>query len=196
MNPSGHETHHHSAPVDGHPAAQESSTWAAPTRITWLLAVGSLLGILKQFAAASSSYSSEELNNVLNLPVLVLTVGGILAMCLSPWWSRDRKWIAAAWLLVPNWLAALLAVVLPIDDDVVRWALNVVAVGVRIGALRWLWLSRTAPAPDRERFRLPRWARILCWSVVLLVGVIEVLMWGMSLELLQNSGIKSGSLTP
>ncbi|WP_158997796.1 hypothetical protein [Streptomyces aureus] len=188
MNPSDHETRHHADAVDGHLAARKPSAWSSPRRIVWLLVSGSLLSFVNQLS------SSDEMHDVLNLPVVLLTGGGILAMCLSPWWSRSQKWTAAAWLLVPNWLAALLASA--IDSHAAHWALTLAAVGIRVGAIRWLWLFRTAPAPDHEWFRLPRWARILCWSAVILVVVFEAVLWGMSLEFLRSGGIKSGSLTP
>ncbi|MEV6191165.1 hypothetical protein AB0M19_02075 [Streptomyces sp. NPDC051920] len=188
MTPSDHETGRHPGAADGLSAAKKPSAWAGPRRIVWLLVAGSLLGVVNQLS------SSGELHDVLNLPVLLLTGGGILAMCLSPWWGRSQKWTAAAWLLVPNWLAALLASV--IGSHAVHWVLTLAAVGVRVGAIRWLWLSRTAPAPDRESFRLPGWARVLCWSAVILAVVFEAVLWGMSFEVLHSSGIKTGSLTP
>ncbi|MFD8308498.1 hypothetical protein ACFV29_40195 [Streptomyces sp. NPDC059690] len=79
-----------------------------------------------------------------------------------------------------------------------HWMLSVVAAGVRAGTIRWLWLTRTTPDPDRERLRFPRWARMACWSAVCLAVVFEAALWSMSLDLLihRSGGINAGTLAP
>ncbi|MGW1462904.1 hypothetical protein ACWCPT_00930 [Streptomyces sp. NPDC002308] len=149
----------------------EAPWWSSPGPIVGGLAAGSLVSVLSRLP------SGDEFAAVATLPVFLLTFGSGVALCLSPWWSRTRRWIALGWLLLPNLLLAL--AIGATDDRAVHITLSVVSLAVRAGTLWWMWHSRTAPAPDRHRF--PRWARVLSWIAVVAVAAGETVLWAVTL---------------
>ncbi|MFK0294021.1 HAAS signaling domain-containing protein [Streptomyces sp. NPDC090442] len=135
-----------------------------PQLIVTLLALGSILGALRQVPH-------------LGQLALVAMVAGVVALCLSPWWTAQQKWIAVAWLVLPNWVLAALHGTVAGFGHGAEIANTLVAVAIRAAALVWLWRRRVAPEPGRSRLRLPRWALVLCWSATGLVVALEVVVW-------------------
>ncbi|MFB7635660.1 hypothetical protein ACFC0M_32560 [Streptomyces sp. NPDC056149] len=148
--------------------AYETATgrpWARnPQLVLALLALGSTLGALRQVPHMGQ----------LVLPALVAMVAGVVAMCLSPWWTTRRKWIAVGWLVLPNWILSALHGTVAGSGHGAEIANTLVAVAIRTAALVWLWRRRVAPEPGQSRFRLPRWALLLCWSATGLIVLLEV----------------------
>ncbi|MFF7361172.1 hypothetical protein [Streptomyces sp. NPDC008125] len=159
------------AAVAGDRPDGEAPWWSSPGLIVGGLAAGSLVSVLSRLP------SGDETAAVATLPVFLLTFGAGVALCLSPWWSRKRRWIAVAWLLLPNLLLAL--GIGATDNRAIRLTLSVVSLAVRAGTLWWMWHNRSAPAPDRHRF--PRWATVLSWIAVGAVAVGETVLWAVTL---------------
>ncbi|MFG2429204.1 hypothetical protein [Streptomyces sp. NPDC048590] len=181
---------------DAGPAVKESF-WTWPGRVVGLLAAGTVLGIIAQLAPG------EAVHGILRLPVFLLMYGGIAALCMSRWWTRNQKWTAAAWLFVPN-LLVITATTLTghtatteIDGrDALGVSMFVLGEGIRAGLYLWLWSRRSEPAPRWEPSSFPRWARVLVVSFAALFVVAEVVLWIVDLTTGHLSGIKSGTLSP
>ncbi|MFD6424945.1 HAAS signaling domain-containing protein [Streptomyces sp. NPDC060198] len=159
------------AAVDAYRADVQVPWWSSPRLIVWGLAAGSAVSLLSRLTA------DDEIPEIFALPVFYLTFCGCVALCLSPWWSRSRRCLALAWLLVPNLFLAL--AMGATDSLAVQITLSVVSVAVRAGALWWMWSCRTAPEPDRHRF--PRWAGVLSWIAVAAVAAGETVLWAVTL---------------
>ncbi|MGW2278778.1 hypothetical protein [Streptomyces sp. NPDC001770] len=157
--------------VAGYRTDGEAPWWSSPVLIVWGLAAGSLVSVLSRLPSGDGTAA------VATLPVFLLTFGAGLALCLSPWWSRTRRWTAVAWLLLPNLLLAL--GIGATDNRAIHITLSVVSLAVRAGTLWWMWHNRTAPDPGRHRF--PRWARVLTWIAVGAVAAGETVLWAVTL---------------
>ncbi|MFD6532993.1 hypothetical protein [Streptomyces sp. NPDC060184] len=157
--------------VAGHRADGRAPWWSSPGPIVWGLAAATAVRVLSMLP------SDDEIAAVASLPVFLLAFGAGVALCLSPWWSRTRRWIALAWLLLPNLLLAL--GIAATDNRAMHLTLSAVSLAVRVGTLWWMWHNRTVPAPDRHRF--PHWARGLSWIAVVAVAVAETVLWVVTL---------------
>ncbi|PKT71903.1 hypothetical protein CW362_16770 [Streptomyces populi] len=158
-----------------------------PRTVLALLAVGSAMGLL---TAAPHS-------DVLNFPILVVTVAGLVALAMSAWWSTARKSIFVAWFILPNLLLRVIDQAFGLGHPV-HVAESCISVVLRAGILVWLWRHRVTPdGPGRIAFRLPRWARILLWSLLALFLTIEVFMWISAFAVTDGlSSVKEGTLNP
>ncbi|MGW1966207.1 DUF1700 domain-containing protein [Streptomyces sp. NPDC001935] len=158
-----------------------------PRTVLALLAASSLMGLL-----AVAPHSEE-----LNFPILVVTALGFIALAMSAWWTTSRKWITVAWFILPNLFLRVVDQAFGLGHSV-EVALSFIAVAVRAGVLVWLWRHRVTPdGPGRIAFRLPRWARILLWSLLALFLAFEVFMWISAFAVTDGlSSVKEGTLNP
>ncbi|WP_432165755.1 DUF1700 domain-containing protein [Streptomyces sp. bgisy031] len=158
-----------------------------PRTVLALLAASSVMGLL---AVAPHA-------DVLNFPILVVTVLGFAALAMSAWWTTARKWITVAWFILPNLFLRVVDQAFGLGHSV-EVALSFLAVAVRAGVLVWLWRHRVTPeGPGRISFRLPRWARILLWSLLAVFLVFEVSMWVAAFAVADSmSSVKEGTLNP
>ena len=90
------------------------------------------------------------LGQVVPLLGVVLRVAGVVVLCRSPHWTRDRKWVGVT---VTAVVPSLLAVVVnfaatPLALSVgARWLLVVSAAVLTLGGSGWLWKVRTDCGP-------------------------------------------------
>lgn len=67
---------------------------------------------------------------------------------MSAWWTTSRKWITAAWFILPNLFRRVIDQAFGLGHSV-EMALSFLAVAVRAGVLLWLW------RPSNCRIRRP-----------------------------------------
>ncbi|MGW2842397.1 DUF1700 domain-containing protein [Streptomyces sp. NPDC001493] len=157
-----------------------------PRTVLTLLALGSAIGILPQIAGHGEQ---------LNFPVLVLNIAGLVALALSAWWTTSRKWLTLAWFIVPNLLMRALDQPLGLGHAA-EVVFSCASIAIRAGVLVWLWRHRVVPeGPGRISLRVPRWARILLWSLLILFLGIEVILWISAFAVTDGlSSVKTGTL--
>ncbi|MFI9835199.1 DUF1700 domain-containing protein [Streptomyces sp. NPDC051913] len=158
-----------------------------PRTVLALLAASSVLGLL----------TVAPHGDALHFPVLVLTGLGFVTLALSAWWTTARKWITVAWFILPNLFLRVIDQAFALGHPA-QFAMSCISVAVRAGVLVWLWRHRVAPdGPGRIALRLPRWARILLWSLLALFLVFEAFMWFSAFALTDSlSSVKEGTLNP
>ncbi|PWI18037.1 hypothetical protein DI272_30705 [Streptomyces sp. Act143] len=159
-----------------------------PRTVLALLAASSVLGLLGAAAPHAEA---------LNFPILVVTALGFATLAMSAWWTTSRKWISVAWFILPNVFLRAVDQAFGLSHSA-EATLSFFAVALRAGVLVWLWRHRVAPeGPGRIDFRLPRWARILLWSLLAAFILFEVFMWVSAFAVTDDlSTVKKGSFTP
>ncbi|MGW1068056.1 DUF1700 domain-containing protein [Streptomyces aureus] len=158
-----------------------------PRTVLALLAVGSAMGLL----------TMAPHSDVLNFPILVVTVAGLVALAMSAWWSTARKWIFVAWFILPNLFLRVIDQAFSLGHPA-HIAESCISMVLRTAILVWLWRHRVTPdGPGRIAFRLPRWGRILLWSLLALFLAFEVFMWISAFAVTDGlSSVKEGTLNP
>ncbi|MER5603444.1 hypothetical protein [Streptomyces sp. NPDC002265] len=158
-----------------------------PRTVLALLAASSVMGLLALAPHADA----------LNFPILVVTALGFVALAMSAWWTTSRKWITVAWFFLPNLLMRVVDQAFELGHSA-EFAASCILVVVRVGVLVWLWRHRVAPeGPGRITFSLPRWARILLWSLLAAFLAFEVFMWISAFAVTDGlSSVKEGTLNP
>jgi uncharacterized membrane protein len=154
-------------------ATTGSSEPRNPQLVMALLMLGSVLGVLRSAPQAGQ----------LALPAIVAILGGVVAMCLSPWWTTQRKWLTVAWLVLPNWIISSLHGTAAGFGHEAVVAGTLVEITIRAGTLVWVWRCRVAPEPGHSRFRIPRWALVLCGSAAGVFVIVEVIAWVLTIAL-------------
>ncbi|MET9057190.1 hypothetical protein ABZX99_05120 [Streptomyces antibioticus] len=159
-----------------------------PRTVVALLAASSVMGLLLGAAPHADQ---------LNFPTLVVTALGFVALAMSAWWTTSRKWVAVAWFILPNVFLRVVDQAFGLGHGV-EFVLSCLAVGVRAGVLVWLWRHRVAPdGPGRIGFRLPRWARILLWSLLAAFVLVEVFFWISTFAVAADlPSLREGTLNP
>ncbi|WP_406837256.1 DUF1700 domain-containing protein [Streptomyces sp. AHU1] len=156
-----------------------------PRTVVALLAASSVMGLLTAAPHADA----------LNFPILVVTALGFITLALSAWWTTARKWTTAAWFILPNLFLRVVDQAFGLGHPA-EFAMSCISVVVRAGILVWLWRHRVTPeGPGRIAFRLPRWARILLWTLLVLFLAFEVFMWVSAFAVTDGlSSMKEGTL--
>ncbi|MGW5634359.1 DUF1700 domain-containing protein [Streptomyces sp. NPDC003832] len=156
-----------------------------PRTVVALLAASSLMGLLGVAPHAE----------VLNFPILVVTALGFAALAMSAWWTTARKWTAVAWFILPNLFLRVIDQAFELGHPA-EFVASCVSVTVRAGVLVWLWRHRVTPeGPGRLTLNIPRWARVLLWTLLAAFMLFELFFWLTGLATADGlSSIKEGTL--